>query len=128
MHFLPSGPDSWYNLPRDKGVAYVAQESWVQNETIKVSSFSKTNNVVTHNFNRITYCSGPHTTKTVIKRVNWINADFFWSHTFSVIVQCGLERDLLLFEAGDLTEVGEKGLTLRFVSSSFPFLQVTDEV
>lgn len=36
MHFLPSGPDSWYNLPRDRGVAYAAQESWVQNATIKV--------------------------------------------------------------------------------------------
>jgi hypothetical protein len=29
-----------------------------------------------------------------------------------VIHQCGLERDLELFEAGDQTEVGEKGLTL----------------
>ncbi|KAF8528037.1 P-loop containing nucleoside triphosphate hydrolase protein, partial [Hysterangium stoloniferum] len=29
-----------------------------------------------------------------------------------VIYQCGLERDLNLFEAGDDTEVGEKGLTL----------------
>lgn len=29
-----------------------------------------------------------------------------------VIYQCGLERDLELFEAGDQTEVGEKGLTL----------------
>jgi len=35
MHFIPSGPDSWYNLPRDGGVAYAAQESWVLNETIK---------------------------------------------------------------------------------------------
>jgi hypothetical protein len=26
----------------------------------------------------------------------------------AVIVQCGLERDLTLFEAGDRTEVGEK--------------------
>ena len=32
-----------------------------------------------------------------------------------VIKQCGLERDLTLFEAKDLTEVGEKGLTLRCV-------------
>jgi len=39
MHFLPSNPDSWYNLPRDKGVAYAAQESWVQNATIKVWLF-----------------------------------------------------------------------------------------
>jgi hypothetical protein len=30
-----------------------------------------------------------------------------------VIYQCGLTRDLSLFEAGDATEVGEKGLTLR---------------
>jgi ABC-type multidrug transport system fused ATPase/permease subunit len=29
-----------------------------------------------------------------------------------VIYQCCLERDLELFEAGDQTEVGEKGLTL----------------
>jgi ABC-type uncharacterized transport system fused permease/ATPase subunit len=36
MHFLPSNPQSWYNLPRDSGVAYAAQESWVQNETIRV--------------------------------------------------------------------------------------------
>lgn len=36
MHFIPSGPKSAFNLPRVKGVAYAAQESWVQNETIKV--------------------------------------------------------------------------------------------
>jgi ABC-type transport system involved in cytochrome bd biosynthesis fused ATPase/permease subunit len=30
----------------------------------------------------------------------------------AVISQCGLSRDLTLFEAGDKTEVGEKGLTL----------------
>lgn len=29
-----------------------------------------------------------------------------------VIYQCGLTRDLELFEAGDRTEVGERGLTL----------------
>jgi ABC-type uncharacterized transport system fused permease/ATPase subunit len=38
LHYIPSGPDSWFNLPRDGGVAYAAQESWVQNETIRVSS------------------------------------------------------------------------------------------
>ncbi len=32
-----------------------------------------------------------------------------------VLKQCALERDLSLWEAGDLTEVGEKGLTLRFL-------------
>lgn len=35
MHFIPSTVDSWYNLPRRGGVAYAAQESWVQNETIR---------------------------------------------------------------------------------------------
>jgi hypothetical protein len=35
MHFIPTHPDSWFNLPREGGVAYAAQESWVQNETIK---------------------------------------------------------------------------------------------
>jgi ABC-type uncharacterized transport system fused permease/ATPase subunit len=36
MHFVPIGPKSWFNMPRSSGVAYAAQESWVQNETIKV--------------------------------------------------------------------------------------------
>jgi hypothetical protein len=36
LHFLPSGPDSWFSLPRGGGVAYAAQESWVLNDTIKV--------------------------------------------------------------------------------------------
>jgi len=35
MHFIPSGADSWFSLPRDQGVAYAAQESWVQNDTIR---------------------------------------------------------------------------------------------
>ncbi|KDR82057.1 hypothetical protein GALMADRAFT_240518 [Galerina marginata CBS 339.88] len=35
MHFIPSGPGAWFNLPRAGGVAYAAQESWVMNATIK---------------------------------------------------------------------------------------------
>ena len=36
------------------------------------------------------------------------------AHAFDVVLkQCALERDLSLFDAGDLTEVGEKGVTLR---------------
>ncbi|OCH93740.1 hypothetical protein OBBRIDRAFT_810929 [Obba rivulosa] len=35
MHYIPAGPDSYVSLPRSGGVAYAAQESWVQNETIK---------------------------------------------------------------------------------------------
>ena len=38
MHYIPLGPDSWVNLVREGGVAYAAQESWVQNETIKVGA------------------------------------------------------------------------------------------
>ncbi|KAL0579459.1 hypothetical protein V5O48_002565 [Marasmius crinis-equi] len=35
MCYIPITSDSWYNLPREGGVAYAAQESWVQNETIR---------------------------------------------------------------------------------------------
>ncbi|KAJ6561237.1 hypothetical protein DFH09DRAFT_1160834 [Mycena vulgaris] len=35
MHWIPSSPESWYNLPRDSGVAYAAQESWVLNKSIR---------------------------------------------------------------------------------------------
>ncbi|KAK7064563.1 ATP-binding cassette transporter [Favolaschia claudopus] len=80
MHFIPSGPSSWYNLPRDKGVSYAAQESWVQNETIK-------ENIL-------------------------FGAEYDEVRYKKVLYQCALERDLELFEAGDSTEVGEKGLTL----------------
>jgi hypothetical protein len=31
-----------------------------------------------------------------------------------VLHQCGLEQDLSLWPAGDKTEVGEKGVTLRY--------------
>ncbi|KAF9458727.1 P-loop containing nucleoside triphosphate hydrolase protein [Collybia nuda] len=80
MHFIPSGPTSWFSLPRNGGVAYAAQESWVQNETIK------DNILFGSTFDEVRYKK--------------------------VIEQCCLERDLALFEAGDQTEVGEKGLTL----------------
>ncbi|KAJ3513917.1 hypothetical protein NLJ89_g2683 [Agrocybe chaxingu] len=35
MHFVRMGVDSWFSLPRRGGVAYAAQESWVQNDTIR---------------------------------------------------------------------------------------------
>ncbi|KAF8904793.1 hypothetical protein CPB84DRAFT_1772829 [Gymnopilus junonius] len=76
MHFIRTNPDSWFNLPRDEGVAYAAQESWVQNATIR-------DNIL------------------------------FGSSYDEVLHQCGLERDMELFDAGDMTEVGEKGITLR---------------
>lgn len=80
LHYVPAGPDSWYNLPRAGGVAYAAQESWVQNETIR-------DNIL---------FGSPYNEQRYKK----------------VIYQCGLSRDLSLFDAGDKTEVGEKGLTL----------------
>ncbi|KAF8917347.1 P-loop containing nucleoside triphosphate hydrolase protein [Mucidula mucida] len=80
MHFIPIGPESWYSLPRANGIAYAAQESWVQNETIKA-------NII---------FGGP----------------FEEDRYKQVIYQCGLERDISLFDAGDETEVGEKGVTL----------------
>ena len=80
LHYVPSGPDSWFNLPRESGVAYAAQESWVQNDTIR---------------DNILFCS-----------------EFDEVRYRKVIHQCGLGKDLAMFEAGDKTEVGEKGLTL----------------
>jgi ABC-type multidrug transport system fused ATPase/permease subunit len=80
MHFIPTTPDSWFNLPRKNGVAYAAQESWVQNATIR-------DNIL-------------------------FGSDFDAVRYRKVIKQCALEKDLELFEAGDQTEVGEKGLTL----------------
>jgi len=80
MHYIPSSPNSWVNLPRGGGVAYAAQESWVQNETIR-------ENIV-------------------------FGAPFDEARYNKVIYQCELERDLMLFEDGDHTEVGEKGLTI----------------
>ncbi|PPR05039.1 hypothetical protein CVT24_010185 [Panaeolus cyanescens] len=80
MHFTPLSADSWYNLPRSGGVAFAAQESWVQNETIKENILF----------------GSPYDEERYRK----------------VIRQCALTKDLDLFEAGDDTEVGEKGLTL----------------
>ncbi|KAF8139182.1 P-loop containing nucleoside triphosphate hydrolase protein [Mycena galopus ATCC 62051] len=80
MHFIPSSPDSWYNLPRSSGVAYAAQESWVLNETIR-------SNIV-------------------------FDTPFDEKRYRKVLYQCALEPDLKLFQAGDQTEIGEKGLTL----------------
>jgi hypothetical protein len=38
---------------------------------------------------------------------------------FEVLHQCALNKDLDLFEAGDNTEVGEKGITLRFAFNNY---------
>ncbi|KAJ3543408.1 hypothetical protein NM688_g5857 [Phlebia brevispora] len=83
MHYIPLHSDSWLNLPGDGGVAYAAQESWVQNETIR-------NNIL-------------------------FGAAYDEERYQKVIYQCALTLDLKLLDAGDATEVGEKGLNLRQV-------------
>jgi ABC-type sugar transport system ATPase subunit len=35
MHYVPSGPGAWTNLPRAGGVAYCAQEAWIQSMSIR---------------------------------------------------------------------------------------------
>ncbi|CAE6514065.1 unnamed protein product [Rhizoctonia solani] len=80
MHFTPSGPDSWFALPREGGIAYAAQEAWVLNQTIR-------DNIL-------------------------FGSEYDESRYNKVLSQCALNKDLALFDAGDQTEVGEKGLTL----------------
>jgi ABC-type multidrug transport system fused ATPase/permease subunit len=80
MHYVPSGPGAWTNIPRIGGIAYCAQEAWIQSLSIKE------NILFGQPYNEARYKK--------------------------VIYQCGLKRDLTLFDAGDLTEIGEKGLTL----------------
>ena len=54
-------------------------------------------------------------TKCGITRVSLLvrNVLIFWLIRAIVVDQCALRRDLSLFDAGDQTEVGEKGITLR---------------
>ncbi|KAL1717785.1 P-loop containing nucleoside triphosphate hydrolase protein, partial [Schizophyllum commune] len=80
MRYTPTSSSSWVNFPRDLGVAYAAQESWVQSDTIK-------DNIL-------------------------FGAPYDPERYEQVIHQCALKRDLDLFDAGDETEVGEKGVTL----------------
>lgn len=121
MHYGPLGPDSWFNLPRDCGVAYAPQESWVLNRTIRVSSScawtsapftlsaGQDNILLDAPFDEARYRQGMHT----------LHSGRLTADTVPVIRQCALEQDLSLFEAGDSTEVGEKGITLRFVTKIF---------
>ncbi|KAH9166017.1 hypothetical protein EDB89DRAFT_2076263 [Lactarius sanguifluus] len=98
MHFVPMSPDSWYHLPREGGVSYAAQESWVQNETIRVRST---------NLHALALYVISEEQDNIL-----FGAAYDEERYSNVIYQCGLQRDLSLFDAGDKTEVGEKGLTL----------------
>ncbi|KAF8515052.1 ATP-binding cassette transporter [Hysterangium stoloniferum] len=88
LHFEPCGEHGGFNLPRDRGVAYAAQEAWVRNETIKA------------------------TISPQIKNNILFGKALDHERYKKVLRQCCLELDLSLFEAGDETEVGEKGVTL----------------
>ncbi|KZT60639.1 P-loop containing nucleoside triphosphate hydrolase protein [Calocera cornea HHB12733] len=90
MHYEAQSVDSWFNLPRGGGIAYVAQESWVQNDTIKA------NILFGAAYDEVRYKKGMYS--------RTIHSDLLY--------QCALEPDLAMFTAGDETEVGERGLTL----------------
>ncbi|KAJ7784670.1 multidrug resistance-associated ABC transporter [Mycena metata] len=81
MHFIPAGPNAYFNLPRQGGVAYAAQQPWVENATIK-------------------------------QNIVFDAASFDEARYKKVLYACALGPDLELLEAGDETEVGERGLTL----------------
>ena len=116
MHYIPSGPDSFVSLPREGGVAYAAQESWVQNDTIKVCTLRNSHSgAINHDGPyRTTSCLGRRMIRLGTREVDVapIHTNFLLMYSL-VLKQCALERDLTLFDAGDQTEVGEKGITLR---------------
>ncbi|KAF7296041.1 p-loop containing nucleoside triphosphate hydrolase protein [Mycena kentingensis (nom. inval.)] len=79
---LSTTQPSWFGLDRSAGVAYAPQESWLQNSTIK-------ENIVLGSdvaFDEVRYAK--------------------------VLEQCGLVADLLQFDHGDQTLVGERGVSL----------------
>lgn len=60
------------------------------------------------------FCSALRTMRSDTKRVRDLSLEQSPLLIYVIVLyQCGLERDLGLFDAGDMTEVGEKGLTLR---------------
>lgn len=99
---IPSSPRSRLQLPRAGGVAYAAQESWILNETIR------DNILFGSPYDEERYRKGEF-----LQDAAHISQSLMESCL--VIYQCALEHDLMLFKAGDHTEVGEKGLTLRYV-------------
>jgi energy-coupling factor transporter ATP-binding protein EcfA2 len=121
MHYVKTNNDSWFNLPREHGVAYAAQEAWVISGTVKVgripsilyASTLKTqqdNILFGTEFDGDRYSKGAHTLDQTSAEAHAASASFL------VLYQCALEQDVSLWQAGDLTEVGEKGVTLRYAS------------
>ena len=69
MHFVPMSPDSWYHLPRAGGVSYAAQESWVQNETIRVRTADLLTRILGSKKSRITFYLVLHMMRRDITKV-----------------------------------------------------------
>lgn len=80
LHFEPQNEYAFFNLPRDGGVSFAAQESWCMSDSIR-------DNIL-------------------------FGAPYDETRYRQVVHDCALETDLKLFDDGDRTEIGEKGLTL----------------
>ncbi|KAG8914835.1 hypothetical protein FRC00_010530 [Tulasnella sp. 408] len=113
MYFQPKSLDSYYNLPREDGVAYAAQEAWIQNAPVKENILFRSP------YDEERYRSGMFLSAFTQQATN----------LGAVLKQCALERDLTLFEAGDATEIGEKGARVslaRAVYSSAEIILLDD--
>lgn len=66
MHSSHAGPSPWFNLPRQYGVAYAAQGSWVQNETIKVRVAECAYLSSAKDHSRTTLSLDPHSARNVM--------------------------------------------------------------
>jgi ABC-type multidrug transport system fused ATPase/permease subunit len=64
--------------------------------------------------NGVAYCAQESWIRSLSVKDNILfGAPFDEARYHKVVHQCGLERDFSLFESGDATEIGEKGLNLR---------------
>lgn len=115
MYYKAHDSSSWYNLPRDGGVAYAAQESWVLNETIRVRVFFLKCPISYSPCQENILFGEPYDEERykMSKSLRLLSSVNILIRLLTALSHCALERDLSLWEAGDLTEVGEKGLTLR---------------
>lgn len=72
MYLKQGAVSSFFNLPRDGGVAFCAQESWVQNASVKVKSIALPGCIgqtISWTLSRKTFSSGPPTMKADIAKV-----------------------------------------------------------
>lgn len=70
MHYKPQAIDSFFSLPREDGIAYAAQEAWIQNATIKVVGVQLfRGSELKGRVFRTTLFSAHHLMKSVIRKV-----------------------------------------------------------